>query len=744
MYLLKGSRHHIQRQRPASAVLPALMTFGLAALTGVKAAEPPSDDHAPATKSKAMTLAPIVVSGERMENPTLTEGLESYTSPAMSTATGLPLAPRETPQSVTVVTRQRIEDQNLNSVIDVINNTVGLHSQEFDDGRYTITSRGIQVDNILYDGVPVDYDRRFDYGDNHIDSAILDHVEVLRGANGLMNGTGNPSAAINLVRKKPTQAFQASLKGEIGSWKHGRAVVDVAGPLLASGDVRGRIVGAHQQRESYRDRFEEMQSTLYGVIEADLSERTLLTIGADVQNTQPEGAMAGGLPLFHSDGSRTDYDRSTSTAPQWSGADKRAVTAFASLEHQLNTDWRAEATFTFIDNHLDNDVFFPSKYPDPDTNTGMKPTSVTLIDGRRTQRSVDVKLDGQYTLFGRDHELGLGLHNREKDFRNPYYRADLSTLPRLGDFRDNDFSYAKPDWPSQSSLNSKGTTQQRSAYAVTRLNITDPLTVIGGARITDWETDQVSFGSDNDFSVDKELTPYAGVIYDFTPHWSGYTSYTRIFDPQAKQDESGDYLEPVRGESYEAGLKAAYFDGRVNASLTYFDIRQDGVGQQVQGKTLPGGVSVYESIDGTRTHGLETQIQGEMTTNWRLFLGYTDFSAEGPDGKAINTDTPRRQLKLFTTYDLAGNWHRLTVGGGVRWQGPVSQTATGPDGKREVGQGSYGVVELMARYRVTPSLTLSANANNVLDETYYTQIGAFNQYQYGAPRNVTASLRYEF
>jgi len=559
-----------------------------------------------------------------------------------------------------------------------------------------------------------------------------------------MSGTGNPSAAINLVRKKPTREFQGSVQAEVGSWKRRRGVVDLSGPLTDGGAVRGRLVGVHQQRESYRDRFEEMQSTLYGVIEADLTEQTMLTIGSDVQNTQPEGAMAGGLPLFYSDGSRTDYDRSTSTAPDWAGADKRAVTAFASLEHEINADWRAEATFTFIDNHLNHDVFYPSGYPDPETNEGMAPTSVTLIEGRRTQRSIDLKLEGQYSAFGREHDLGIGWHNREKDFRNPYFRADVGSLPPLGDFRDRDFSYDKPDWPGESSLNSKGTTNQRSGYAVTRLSVTDPLTVIGGLRVTNYETDQVSFGSKNDFSVDNEATPYGGVIYDFTPQLSGYASYTQIFDPQTRQNASGDYLDPVRGESYEAGLKAAFFEDRLNASLTYFDIRQDGVGERVPGETLPGGVSVYEAVDGTQTRGFEAQIQGELTPAWRISLGYTDFSAEGPGGDAINEDTPRRQFKAFTTYRLPAAASPFTVGGGVRWQGPVSQTAAGPNGDRDVGQGSFTVVDLLGRYRATRNLTVSVNVNNLFDKEYYTQIGTFSQYQYGAPRNVSASLRYDF
>jgi len=139
-------------KRTIAATLVAIWSASGPATAG--AAQGESSGAESAGKDGAVTLDPIGIEGDRVTNPTRTEGLDSYTTPAMTTGTGLPLAPRETPQSVTVITRQRIEDQNLNSVIDVIGNTVGLHTQEYDDGRYTITSRGIQVDNIYYDGVP--------------------------------------------------------------------------------------------------------------------------------------------------------------------------------------------------------------------------------------------------------------------------------------------------------------------------------------------------------------------------------------------------------------------------------------------------------------------------------------------------------------------------------------------------------------------------------------------------------------
>ncbi len=134
----------------------------------------------------------------------------SYKASDMSTATGMKLSFLETPQSVTAVTAKAIEDQQLNSVIDVMTSVAGINARPSDNDRYSISARGISVSSILYDGVATTYDTRFNYGDNLMDSALYERIEVVRGATGLMLGAGSPSAAINLVRKRPTAEFQAT------------------------------------------------------------------------------------------------------------------------------------------------------------------------------------------------------------------------------------------------------------------------------------------------------------------------------------------------------------------------------------------------------------------------------------------------------------------------------------------------------------------------------------------------------
>lgn len=132
-----------------------------------------------------------------------TENTGSYTTKQMTTATGLPLSIKDTPQSVSVISRQLIDDLNANSLKEILRWSTGVSESNYDSERSSFNYRGFSVDSYQYDGIPTFFDSGYSGGESEIDSITLDHVEIVRGAAGLLNGVGNPGAAINLVRKKP-------------------------------------------------------------------------------------------------------------------------------------------------------------------------------------------------------------------------------------------------------------------------------------------------------------------------------------------------------------------------------------------------------------------------------------------------------------------------------------------------------------------------------------------------------------
>ncbi len=135
---------------------------------------------------------------------------------------------RDIPQSVTIVSQQRMEDQQLQTLGEVMENTLGISKSQADSDRALYYSRGFQIDNYMVDGIPTYFESRWNLGDALSDMALFERVEVVRGATGLMTGTGNPSAAINMVRKHATsREFKGDVSAEYGSWNKERYVADL-------------------------------------------------------------------------------------------------------------------------------------------------------------------------------------------------------------------------------------------------------------------------------------------------------------------------------------------------------------------------------------------------------------------------------------------------------------------------------------------------------------------------------------
>ncbi|MDP2248635.1 MAG: TonB-dependent receptor plug domain-containing protein, partial [Nitrosomonadales bacterium] len=286
------------------------------------------------------TLPVVQVSDDRSSEPS-SEETGSYSIGATSSATRMNTSLRETPQSISVITRQQLDNFRILSVNDALSYATGIKVEQFETDRTEYTSRGFGITNFQIDGLstPISFSGT-NYGD--LDVVMYDRIEVLRGANGLLTGTGNPSATINFVRKRPTKDFQAKVDLSAGSWDNRRLDADISSALNADGSVRGRLVGAHQNRNSYLDRYSTERNVVYGVIEADLTESTNIAIGHTYQQNDASGNNFGSLPLLYSDGSKRHYKVSDSTAPDWSYRNVGTNISFAELTHFFDNDWKVK------------------------------------------------------------------------------------------------------------------------------------------------------------------------------------------------------------------------------------------------------------------------------------------------------------------------------------------------------------------------------------------------------------------
>ncbi|TDS70509.1 outer membrane receptor for ferric coprogen and ferric-rhodotorulic acid [Comamonas sp. JUb58] len=703
----------------------------------------------PAPMAGEMQLAPVVVQAQA-DRVAASEHTGSYTVAASSTATRMGLSLRETPQSVTVITRQQMDDQGLSNLPEILDKVTGITVGRNDSERATFYSRGFAVENFQFDGMPNTMNSANQYTTSLADSAIYDRVEVVKGATGLLTGAGNPGAVVNLVRKRPTKEFQASLEGGVGSWSKQRGVADVSGPLNADGSVRARMVAAAQNADSHVDYYSRDTRNFYGIVEADLAPRTTAALGIDYMQTRADGATYGHLPLFFSDGTQTHFPTSLNPAARWSYWNNDSSNLFADLKHVFDNGWKLELAGSHLRQSRDVKVGVAA-YGSLDKETGLGLNMLSAkIPTTSTTDSLNAVLSGPFELLGRSHELTLGAGWSRERRGAPGYSTGYDPVGNYYAWQGN---APEPQMDLESDRDTRVT--EKGAFGALRLRPTDVLSVILGARVSwyrlvDGETDLASsvYTLNDKLKVNHKVIPYAGLVYDFNKQWSVYASYTDIFNPQTYyKDAGGAPLPPLTGKSKEIGIKGALLDGKLNTSIALFQSQQDNSAQYVDSNPATGE-EIYIAAKGVKSKGVEMEVSGQVTPAWNVYAGYTYRESTlgyQPDVilSAVNTNQPKHLVKLSTSYRLPGQWNPVTVGGSLSWQSETYYQQAG-DTQWRATQPAYTLLGLMARWDVDSHLSVALNLSNVLNKTYMPGMGSYGTGVYGDPRSYYLSARYKF
>lgn len=361
----------------------------------------------------------VIVDGSATSTSTSGEK-QDYSVKSTTAGTKMQMTQRDIPQSVSIVSQQRMEDQQLQTLGDVMDNTLGISKSQADSDRNSYFSRGFEIDNYMVDGIPTYFESRWNLGDALSDTALFERVEVVRGANGLMTGTGNPSASINMIRKHATsREFTGNVSAEYGSWNKQRYVTDLQSPLTEDGNVRGRIVAGYQNNDSWLDRYNNEKMFFSGIVDADLGDTTSLSAGYEYQRIDINSPTWGGLPRWNTDGSKNSYDRSHSTAPDWAYNDKDINKVFVTLKQRFADTWQATMNATHSEVKFDSKMMYIDAYVNKADGTLVGPYGsygpgydyvggTGWNSGKRKVDAVDLFADGGYDLFGRQHNLMLG------------------------------------------------------------------------------------------------------------------------------------------------------------------------------------------------------------------------------------------------------------------------------------------------------------------------------------------------
>ena len=723
--LLRGSGYTIGKTATGYVLMAAPASAPTAAAGAASAAE--------------RTMPSITIVGQAEQGAT-TEGSGSYTARKITLGKG-EQSMKDMPQSVSVLTRQRLDDQGITDLREAVNNVTGVVGVHGVGPGMVITARGFQIDQWQYDGVPIDRNTYAlgNWGQENM--VIYDRLEVLRGASGMLVGTGSPGGSVSLVRKRPTATRSVSMTARAGSWDHVGAQLDVSSPLNVDASLRGRIIVDEDDTHSFVDQVWGKNRTVYAALDYDLGPAT--TLGLAVSNVNGRGRpMFIGLARY-ADGSELGLPRSTYTGADWNRSKVEQTTVNLDLEHHFNSQWTFKTAALGVDERTNSTHQRMAGTIKANGSGSMYGDFST--DFKNQKRGIDAFVRGKFDGLGIAQEVVVGasyvkFHSDDRYARAWTQGAQIFNIDHHRPWQDFDSIAARGV-----SSNSTYDMRQKGLYGTWNGQLTSHLKALLGGRFSWYDFVYAPQGGTADTtSVTAKFTPSAALMYALTPQWSTYASYTGVFQPQTNRNAAGGILKPITGDSYEAGVKGELLDGTVNTSLAIFryEHKDRAVNDYAAGFACDGWYCSRASGK-VRSQGLEAEVAGEVARGLQLSAGYaytTTTYLDDPDnkGEVFSTWTPKHMLRLWSGYTLPGEWNKFSVGAGVNMQSHTVDT------ERTFKLAGFSIWNARLAWQATPQVALSVNVNNVFDKRYiipaYNTTGSNNYF--GDPRNVQLTLKY--
>ncbi|MCG7600355.1 TonB-dependent siderophore receptor [Halomonas sp. McH1-25] len=688
------------------------------------------------TASSNDRLATITVEGNRLYEMLPSEQTAGYDVDAATVGTKVPAALRDIPQSITVVTRDAIEDQNFTTLDELGRRTPGMRVLSNDNGRSSIYARGYEYDEYNIDGLPAPMTSI----NGSVPSLVaFDRVEIMRGPSGLFNSTSEMGGIVNLVRKRPTDEFQGHISGSIGSYDQGSVETDLSGPIDAEGRIRGRLVIDHTDHPQFVDRNDNEQNDVYAAVDIDLDEATTLGLGF-IRNAK-DIVVNNGQPVG-SDGGLLYSRRSAFYGAEWNDFQSQANDWIAELTHRFANGGYGRIAARYSDRNASYNYAFGGSALD-DAGT----LSVAGIGSRVDQQalSLDASYSQPFETFGNVSEFVIGSDYKryETEIESGRSRSLANGRVTLGELNDLDYvdilGAARSSGRGYSYADT--TLEETGLYSKLTLRPVQSLALIAGGRLSRYDVDYTEQADgDEDSRSDSEFTPYAGLVYDIGANHSLYASYSQVFKPQTSYAADGGLLEPRDGEQYEVGIKGSYFGGDLNARLSAFRLYDENRAATPDDT----GADYVVPVGEMRIQGAEVELVGSLTDQWDVIAGYTYLDTEVQEASTARDDgvfllMPNNIVNLWTQYSFAGSaLQGLHVGGGITALSDFSSS-------NDVEAPGYAVVDAMLGYDFTSQASGQLNFNNVFDREYYNRVGGTNTFNMvGAPSNIVASLRYDF
>lgn len=700
----------------------------------------------PQADSAALSLPSTDVRGFSLGNALGSMDGYNATHSQVATKTSTPLV--ETSQSVSVVTRQQMDDQGAQTVAQAMRYTPGVLTNPYGaTHRYDyVAMRGFNdgsVDNIYLDGLKSMGDNGT-YSTLQVDPYFLERIDVLKGPSSVLYGRSSPGGLVALTSKKPLFTPYHQVQASAGTQGQRGMGFDFSGPIDEDKRIAYRLTGLADASDTQFDHNKEERYTIAPAVSIDFTEDTSLTLQAYLQH-DPNGGYHGGNPadgMLHPRNGLRLSDHFFEGEPGIDNYERTQQSFSYQFEHRFNDVFTARQNFRYQDSDVSMDQVYSAGWADADSNILNR--AYTGGDERLHSYIIDNMLQAEFFTGAAKHTLLLGAD---------YQRRKADVTWRYGSVDPLDAS--NPQY-GQGNLQVLGENRYQRRLQQTGVYLQDLLELDQWRFSLGLRQDWVKVSEENRDSNTRvsdnrsNFTTRAGVLYLFENGVAPYVSYSESFNPNTVSDQNGRPLAPTEGTQWEAGIKyqPPGTDNLFTASV--FRIEQENLASKQPDENF------YRAVGEVRSQGLELEAHVQVTENLKLLGGYTftdiEYSrsmpslvAPGVDNNGNSpTQAPKQMLSLWADYNFhQGPLDGLRLGGGMRYVG-----YSWVDAENSMKVPSYTLFDASVGYDLgkvgLKGVDVRLNANNLTNETYIASCASLNYCYMGEERNVSATVSYQF
>jgi iron complex outermembrane receptor protein len=660
---------------------------------------------------------------------------EGYVAPESATGTKTDTPLVEIPQSISVTTRERMDDQKVQTVDDALRYAAGVVSQYFgfDHRIDAVKIRGFELrtqGGYFLDGMRLP---AMNFNVWHTEPYSLERVEVLRGPASVLYGQGRPGGLINQVSKRPPSVPLREVELTAGTFTRKQIAADLGGPLDSEGTLTYRLTALGRDSNTQVDFVKDDRAFFAPALTWRPSADTTLTLLATVQDDRLGSSFAflpGQGTLLPNANGKIPRNRFTGE-PNFEQVDFAQQSLGYLIEHRLSDVWTLRQNLRYGRMESDWKIVFPLGLA-ADLRTFNR-ASFT-VDGTLDAFNVDNQAQAKFTTGRFSHTLLFGvdyLRHKSDD------RLGFGAAPSLDAF---DPVYGQPVANPPLFQDSLQTQTQAGLYVHDQIKLDRWVLSLGGRQDRAKLVTRNRLAGTDARQADNAFTYRAGLVYLSELGIAPYVSYSESFEPTAGTDFSGNPFEPTRGKQYEAGVKYQSKGSSSFITLSAFELTQENV-------LTPDSANAFFSVQTgeAQSRGLELEGVADLTKSLKLFGSYTYTDTEITKSTDVNLGkripvVPKHMASLWADYRLRGGaWAGLSLGAGVRYVG-----SSPADAANTISNPSYALLDAAVRYHFDRHWRLAVNASNLLDKEYALCTDPVATCNYGQARTVLATLRYQW